>query len=324
MPPSSTELSVLLLRLYGLAHAYPIDQFQDATLALLKQALPFDSAMWGAGTQTASGLDIEVIHLHEQPQEMLESYQAIRHLDTAAAELTRNPRGVRGFHAPSWFGKREQAPLREYGRRFEQANFFISADGNPSTGFFHWLSLFRADESARCTDRECALLALLSPHVLQALFINHGMHRHTLYATHLAGAGHAICTPAGTYCQRDPTFEDMLRAEWTSPSWQHLPAAVLERVQRGEARYDGRHIVITARSEHGLLFLRARPRCPADALSPRERAVAALAAKGLSQKEIARQLDRSLSTVRNQMQAVYRKLAIGSTAELVHQLRLAE
>lgn len=324
--PTSPDLNTLLLRLYGLAGERPLDLFQDATLDLLKQMLPFDSAMWGVGVQTPRGFDMQLVHLHEQPQEMLESYGAVRHLDSAAAEIARKPRAVCGLHAPSWFSRREQAPLREHGRRFEQANFFISADGDPDSGLFQWMTLFRADERALCSADECALLALLTPHLMQALALNRRLHHEPGEAGGVAGGvpgGRAICGPNGLYCQRDAEYDALLRTEWEAPAKLTLPAAVLASFQCGETRYFGQRIVIGCRAEHGLLFLRARPRHLADALGTRERAVAELAARGLNHKEIARQLGRSPATVRNQMQAVYRKLEVNRLAGLIEQLRLA-
>jgi DNA-binding CsgD family transcriptional regulator len=56
------------------------------------------------------------------------------------------------------------------------------------------------------------------------------------------------------------------------------------------------------------------------ALTPAELKVAHLASTGLTYKEIARHLDRSLSTVDHQLRAVRDKLGVRSTARLVHVL----
>ncbi len=57
-----------------------------------------------------------------------------------------------------------------------------------------------------------------------------------------------------------------------------------------------------------------------DGLTPAERSVAALAAKGMSYKEIARQLNRSLSTVDHQLRSVRDKLGVRSKGRLVRAL----
>jgi len=56
------------------------------------------------------------------------------------------------------------------------------------------------------------------------------------------------------------------------------------------------------------------------ALTPAELRVAQLVAQGLSYKEVARQLDRSLSTVDHQLRSIRTKLGARSTSRLVHLL----
>lgn len=57
---------------------------------------------------------------------------------------------------------------------------------------------------------------------------------------------------------------------------------------------------------------------PLESLTPAERAVARLAADGLSYKEIARRLGRSFSTVDHQLRSARNKLGVSSTARLVN------
>lgn len=53
-----------------------------------------------------------------------------------------------------------------------------------------------------------------------------------------------------------------------------------------------------------------------DRLTPRERLVATLAAQGMSNPEIARQLCKSPATINSQLDRVYRKLKVKSRSEL--------
>ncbi|KAB8043726.1 helix-turn-helix domain-containing protein [Janthinobacterium aquaticum] len=61
-------------------------------------------------------------------------------------------------------------------------------------------------------------------------------------------------------------------------------------------------------------FTENNPSC--QRLTPAERQVALLAADGLPYKIIARRLDKSPATVRNQLHAVYQKLAVANRAAL--------
>ncbi|MCW5654906.1 helix-turn-helix transcriptional regulator [Hydrogenophaga sp.] len=318
------ELSALLLKLYRLSHELPLADFQDATLDLVREALPFDSSMWGTATQTGQGIDIHTIHLHNQSPQMLADYEAVKHLDTAARAVGERPRNAMGFDAREWFHLPEQAPLLDYGRRHEQAHFFIASDFDPSTRFVHWISLFRAGEKARCTPQENQLLALLAPHVMQALTLNRLAHMDRLEtAATTDGRAHAICDPRGVLYHADAGFEALLAGEWHGWRGRQLPEAPLRAFQRGETLYRGATVVISQRAEQGLLFLRARMRCRVDDLTPRERTVAELVAGGRTYKAIAQHLGRSPATVRNQIRSIYDKLGVSHIAGLIDALRCA-
>ena len=319
-----TELSQLLLRLYRLSHENPITTFQDAALNLLREYLPFDSSMWGTATNTENGIDIHTIHLHNQPEDMLLSYEEVKHLDTAAQAVAQRPRHTLGFNARDWFSRPEQAALREHGRRFEQANFFIASDVDVHTQFVHWVTLFRADAAARCQAQESDLLALLAPHFMQALTLNRITHLDRMEGA-VAPPGSAISDPRGVIYHADDAFKTLLGTEWSH--WrgsERLPDALLQEFQRGSDLYRGMGIVVTQRRDQGLLFLHARRRLQVDELSEREQLVAELVASGQNHKQIAQTLQRSPATVRNQIRSIYSKLQVGNVASLIKALNSAQ
>ncbi len=322
---SLEDFSQFVLALYRQSHELPLEKFQDAALAQLRRVLPFDSSMWGTATSTPVGIDIHTIHLHEQSPEMLAAYEQIKHLDSAAQAVGALPRATQGFNARDWFHRPEQAPLRDYGRRFGQANFFISSEHDPRTHFVHWLTLFRAREQAVCTEAERTLLAALSPHVMQALAFNRIAHLDRIEGLRPARRGAAIADTRGVLYHADADFEAALRAEWAG--WRGgitLPAPLLAQLQSGAARWLGERSVVWHTVEQGLLFLGARLRCRADMLSPRELVIARLVSKGHTHKEIARLLERAPATIRNQIQGIYGKLEVGNIAGLAEALREVE
>lgn len=319
------EFSDFVLSLYQLSRETSLSEFQDVALSHLKQALAFDSSMWGTAKNTPQGIDVHTLHLHEQPADMIEAYSQIKHLDTAAREVGTRPRSTLGFSAADWFSAPEQAPLRAYGRRFDQANFFITSQVNLDTQFVHWLTLFRAREKDVCTEAERDVLAALSPHVMQALSFNRISHLDQLRKSGVPHRGHAVSDMRGALYHADANFDGLLRAEWAA--WRGgdaLPAGLLLQFERGHQRHVGERAVFWHVPQHGLLFLGARERTRADTLSPREHVVARMVAQGRTHKEIARVLDRSPATIRNQIQAIYGKLEVGNVASLIEILRASE
>jgi DNA-binding CsgD family transcriptional regulator len=82
--------------------------------------------------------------------------------------------------------------------------------------------------------------------------------------------------------------------------------------------------LLAERARAELLVLGARPRrlmfSGVEALTATERRVAAMAAEGLSNREIAQSLFVTKKTVETHLRSVYRKLSIASRSELPAQL----
>ena len=321
--PSDT--GALLLDLYRQSCELPPAEFQDAALLTLRPAVGFDSAMWGTATHRVSGIEMHTIHLHAQPQEMLHGYEAIKHLDVAAAAVAATQSiCTLAFDAHHVFAGPRFQPVRDYGRRFRQRHFFISSHLDVNTMFIHWISLFRSRDDQPCTEEERSRLAVLAPHARQALAQNRARHLDRMRVQRVAPeAAGAIADMRGVIYHATDGFAELLRREWDTPPTGRLPAALVQAFGAGALRYNGRACVVDRRTDQALLFLTARPVCAADTLSAREHLVAELVVKGFSHKEIAQRLGRAPATVRNQIQAVYRKLAVGSVAGLVEEMRLA-
>ncbi len=322
----SADFNTLLLRLYRLSQELPIQYFQDAALAQIKEVLPFDSSMWGTATTTPAGIDIHTVHLHEIAPEMLVEYETLKHQDVTASMVLGESEVTYSINIETLYAGRAAREYRDFSQRFGVENMLIAADNNPRTQFVHWISLYRADKDAQGSKEERQLLGQLAPHVMQALALNRVMHLGQLDAADKAMSpyGSAIADARGVLYHADPQFSGLAQTEWDGWSGLHLPAQLMVDLLAGHERFLGRAIVVHRYYEHGLLFLKARARCLADQLTQREWTIAQLIAKGESHKEIAQALNRSPATVRNQIQGIYEKLQVSSIAKLIDALRRAE
>lgn len=323
--PVPHDFSTLILQLYRLSHELPIDVFQDAALDLIKPVLPFDASMWGTATTAAEGIDVHTLHLHQKTPEMMAEYEHHKHLDSAAASFFGKGRGTKGFNSAQWWSAPKDRPFLDYVRRYDQNNLFITMDSDPRSNFMQWVSLFRVDPEAHCRPEEERLLASLSPHLMQALALNRVMHLDRTRAPNANAPSHgsAIADLKGAIYHCDVRFVALMQEEFTGWPRQALPPALLEHFMTVQAAYLGRHVALWYRLEQRLLFLGIRPRCRADALTPRERTVAELLARGDTHKDIAALLSRSPATVRNHIQSIHDKLQVGNVAGLIHELQLA-
>jgi len=324
------DFNTLLLRLYRLSQELPIQHFQDAALAQVKQVLPFDSSMWGTATTKPEGIDIHTVHLHAISPDMLVEYETLKHQDATAAMVLDESEVTYSINIETFYAGRAAREYRDFSQRFGVENMLIAADNNPRTQFVHWISLYRADKQAQGSSEERRLLGQLAPHVMQALALNRVMHLGHLSQLDAADKamspyGSAIADARGVLYHADPQFNAMAQAEW--PSWRGpgLPADLMAYLSSvGCVCFVGRTLVVRQYFEHGLLFLKARARCLADLLTAREWTIARAIGKGESHKEIAQVLNRSPATVRNQIQGIYEKLQVNSIAMLIEALRRAE
>lgn len=320
-----SEYSHLLLTIYRQAQELPVHEFQDAILTAVKQYLPFDSSMWGTATMTASGIDIHSLHLHNTTQAMIDAYEKVKHLDTAAVQVSSQPTATIAFNTNVDFPQPELHEYRKFLHDFRHENFFITSDINPITRFVQWVSLYRASEHEHCTPTETELLACIAPHLMQALAINRLVHLDRLTGDVAREKWRvAIADGRGVLYHADKSFRELIQGEWPMQDESHLPQALLDRLMAEDNQVAGAHVVVRRSLERGLLFLKARAREKVDDLSAREFLVARLLVSGLTQKQVAAKLERSPETVRTQVRGIFDKLGINNVAMLAPLLVLRE
>jgi DNA-binding CsgD family transcriptional regulator len=319
--------SDLLLTLYRAAREQPLEQFQDFTLRLIKPLLQFDGAFWGTGKLLGAGVAVHTAHLHEITLEHILEWQSLNPQDKVIPAVVASPGRPTVFHSPTLFTGNGEAPMRAFTKRAGWQASMVTAFLFPASNGAQWVSLYRPDPDHLYSDREQRLAQFLMPHLVEALTINRALHLQSLYGEN---AGHdgalAFCDHSGFLNYADPGFVSLLMTEW--PNWPggRIPSPLLEAVSASSngRSYVGKSLRADARKHGDVLYLRARPRCSFDRLSPRESEVAYLFANGRSHKEIAKSLDLSPATVRHHLSGIYAKLDVHGKAQLallVRQLR---
>ena len=208
----------------------------------------------------------------------------------------------------------------EFGHR----NCLITCDINPFTQFVHWVSLYRKDAKQVCTTVETELFDNLAPHLMQALAINRRVHLDKLVGDIARQSWTvAIADKRGIPYHVGKLFWGLVESEWNTQNRERLPPALLGKLLE-KKQVIGRNIVVHCTHEHGLMYLKARPREKVDGLSPREYLVAKMLASGMSQKEVATKAKRSPETIRSQIRIVFEKLEITSVVMLAPHLALRD
>jgi DNA-binding CsgD family transcriptional regulator len=319
-----SNYSDLLLTIYRLAQDTPVLEFQDALLEAVKSRIPFDSSMWGTATMTPHGIDVHNIHLHQSSQAMLTAYEAVKHQDSLAQRVVQQTITTLSFNSDVEYTGPEKVGMRALCEKFGHRNGLVTCELNLFTRFVQWMSLYRKDASQVCTEEETQMFHDLGPHLMQALAINRRIHLDKLVGdTARQSWSVAIADTRGVPHHASNQFWDLVETEWTTKTRACLPSALLNKLLV-KNQVTGRNIVVHCKPEHGLMYLKARPREKVDRLSPREHMVAKMLAGGMSQKEVAANTRRSPETIRSQIRIVFEKLEITNVVMLAPHLALRD
>ncbi len=327
--PAREAAAVLraVLNVYEAARTQHIDDFESIAMRELGQVIGFDGAVWGAGTVSRpaglgglADLAITRATVVDRPLTLLTEYAQLSAADPVTAHFLACPDEPITVAVQDYYDGGASAAVGDYLGRHHIAHLLLLGDCGPATNSRvqarRWITAYR--ESARAFEnKDVARLVALAPLWNQARTICLTRHMDRLARSNsVTDETIALCDQSGLIHAAEPAFGDMtsLREGDTI-----APGVLASALAAGCAdRATG-------------VFLRARPAQPwslvsasregNDAtLAQRELQVAKYYVDGLNHKQIARELGSSPSTVRTQLQSVYRKLDVHSRIELLRAL----
>jgi len=322
------DLHARILRLYDTAQHASLDEFSHFVLPDLKSAIGYDSAaLYSLTLQPNRRIRLNACLTEGGAREKLEyrvSEMRDGHQDEAGRVRSRDRLIERGFNQPgrSFFMDTQAVGDRQllaYTRRFQTAHAFLHT--TPMGRDIGVLSLWRARRPDRFNLGDAARGDVLLPHVFKALRIN----RQLAEWAPQPGASSAlqiVCNAVGTILFSDEGASALLSQEWAQWNPPCVPQPLMQALAH-HAQYQGRHLRASAHLSARLWIIKLRAVPHGHQLTPAELAVARLAARSLSYKEVARELGTSPATVRNQLHSVYGKLNINGKAALAQALRAA-
>jgi len=318
-----SELNRILLALYRGAAEQPLDEFPEFALALLKEAVPFDSAAWWISMRVSDrAATTHSVHLHREPPEMVREWQAINHEDSVLAQAIRHPGSAVIFHPPTLFALPAKAAARDYAARFSHRNGIALLLADREQRFVKGVSLYRANDCDHYREGERSLFEAISPHLCEALKINRQFRLPHSEARGLEGRAIAVVRHDGVIEHCGPDFVTLVRLEF--PQWRPpcLPKALFDALRAsGRVEYRGKVVALRGTAAGEVMVLRICRLVDLHQLTARELEAASLFGGGMSYKEIARAMGIAPVTVRNFLQKAYAKLQIGNKAELAAWLR---
>ena len=196
------------------------------------------------------------------------------------------------------------------------AGVAVPTDAGCSTTF---LVLTRQRKNQRFTRQCLKHLERLAPQVTEALAVSRSMALLRSPNHGIGGMPVALVDREGRFVQTTHAFNQLF---WSGAASQvtHLEPECLTAIRKGGAwplLIAGASHCLYGLAENGGWYLVIRPASRLERLSERERGLAQLFARGVTRKDIARQLGLSPSTVKNHLSNIYRKLGIKDRVALI-------
>ena len=319
----------LLHDIYEGAQHLGVQDFSEYSLKSIKRALRFDSAtLVDYAVSTRNAIGIQALHLHHVPLEKLHErslYAGVESLTEHGALVSRDVvlqaaianRGQCIAADVNHAFRRDR--LLDYCRKFDNAHSLVISTKTKDNAF-SLAAFWRADRRNAYGRDDIATATCLLPHLLRARQINHQLGRglsEESATTTVPGRVTILSTFGGQLYVVGNGAIRLLQQEWEQWLPPMLPSVLMNYLgSNTHRRFMGRAITIQASVQAGMLCLEIASRCNTDRLTPAEDRVARLAACGLQYKEIAREVSVAPATVRNQLQAVYRKLGVTNKTAL--------
>lgn len=301
------EASDFLLELYHDASECTPDELRLRVLKNLQRFIPFDFGVWGGGW--ADGRLVTDLTVLNQSEAILGDWEAVAVQD-AFCDLTLNRLGstARFDDVPDY---RASLAYNEHWRQFDASHMMATIVGEKTDGYVSFVGLCADNRPVAFSDAERLFKQMLMPHLSQALRMNRELWTGRAALEHEAIA--LVDREGWVLCTQGP-FDDFARQEWRG-GIARLPVDMMNALKQRK-RWRGELLDARMSRFGGNYFVHLSTHPTLSGLSPREREVAGLFASGMTNKQVARALGTSPSTVRNQVMRIYEKLGISSKAEL--------
>ncbi len=284
--------------------------FREAPLRSLGVLVPFDGALWGSGNFVSKQFHSSILMgMHEDYPHALEKTSEINPI----LPLLRDNIG-KAINMSSACPDEEFYQSEIYRRCFskygvERILSIVYVDSR--TNIYTLISLYRSDREQVFTETERELFERAAYHMVHA-----AMHAFFLHIAAESDANPeisaAICDSHGLFYQAMPEFTDLLEQHF--PDWRgdRLPFAI---PLAGE-RITESGLCMESEPYADLYCLRIWEERPTDTLPKRDRDIVNGVCRGMTFKQIARDLQLAPSTVSNRLYRIYRKPGVTSRAGL--------
>lgn len=322
--------SGFLLDVYEGAQQCSPSEFNEYALNELKKLIHFDSAGFASFAVTPEKkVAIQSLHLRSvDPERFRDRAKTVgveklgRNGTLASRDaVASNAFAQRGKSVIVDIAKKFSHPdILNYCRKYETAHSLALFSNPTADGTIGGIALWRAERKNPYLEEQGQVATLVLPHLFQAMSINRRLATASPAGAH--GTTIALASLDGHLYFIEPETIRLLQLEWAQWTPPRLPRGLMETLQQNrEHVFVGVSIEMRATLQGKMICLRIAERDIRMGLTAAEHRVAKLAVTGMPYKEIAKQLEVSPATIRNQLHSVYRKLGISNKTTLAAVIR---
>ncbi|MCG7537025.1 LuxR C-terminal-related transcriptional regulator [Pseudoalteromonas sp. OOF1S-7] len=303
----------LIGTLYREATRIPPAQYRVWALEQLSRVIEFDAAFWGSGNSADMHFHYAChIGLDDQYAQQLKQTLPINPIKNAVISSLGRPVNMQDVIDDDTFYQSPvyQQLFKPYGiERILAAGHF-----DHDNGLYSLISLYRFDRQHVFTEQERNLQARLIFHLVNA--VSHAFFLHLRVGSALQQtqdhATSAICDRNGCFHEVQPRFVALLNQYFPNRRGVTLPFTI----GKDQTTTEINNLAVSFKSLGELVLVTLRLPGPLDSLSRRESQIVEWVCKGLTFKEVGRQLNVAPSTVSNHLYRIYDKVGINSRSEL--------
>lgn len=307
------RFSDLVLRLTACAVDMAPADYRQRMVALLREAVDFDSAWWGWSSFAGNRVNIVNSGRYRMPPEFEAAAKAVAPIDP----FIRHGRNLAVFALT--LTPRDAAVPEDYMGFTERFGIATMMNGHcrldQSSAYNFFMSIYRGPERPVFEPQDAANFQIILRHLEQGLSLSV---RTELRARAGRSGEAALFDDDAQIVRATPGFDALLEQEGLST---RQTASLLKHIVRQGGHRRGRNLVLEAETyKPGLTFVRVARLALWHRLSVQERRVAERLTAGASAQQIAEDFGVSPNTVRNQIASIYRKLEVKSRIELLQRL----
>ncbi len=309
-------LQHFIANLYLSAPQLDANEYRDWALGEVQHMVHFDGALWGTGTALSG--TFHSLTLRGLPPSFPADLLKTREDNPLYAALQEeNGRPINMFDVIEPDAFRKSKVYKRCFRKHKIEHILSTRNVNARSGLSSLITLYRSDRDDPFTEEDREIQAIIAYHLGKAASHAFFLHLTRPEQQRADQRGSAVVDRHGVFHEVDNTFLDLIDAHVPDHEHGMLPFPL----PNDECSMEFQGLYVQASRFADLILVRIRESGPLDQLTRRERQVVEGVCRGLSHKEIGRELGLAPTTVSSHLYRAYEKLGVASKTALSRLIR---